>query len=118
MVMQMSTRFVAGACVALMTGGCSTQVSPPTAPTQTTAAATTAAPGATVTGPLVLTGTYVVSGVVSEGTRPIQGANISAWIDQGTSGYSYMWAHGPLLTDAAGRFQLTGLPAQVKVWLQ
>jgi hypothetical protein len=29
-----------------------------------------------------------------------------------------MWAHGRLLTDAAGRYRLIGLPAQVKVWLQ
>jgi hypothetical protein len=29
-----------------------------------------------------------------------------------------MWARGPLLTDAVGRFQLTGLPAQAKVWVQ
>ena len=27
-------------------------------------------------------------------------------------------SHAPIFTDAAGRFQLTGLPAQVKVWLQ
>jgi hypothetical protein len=77
-----------------------------------------AAPTATSAGPRVLTGPFTVAGIVSDGARPIEGANISAWIDQGRSGYSYMWAHGPLLTDAAGRYQLTGLPAEVKVWLQ
>jgi hypothetical protein len=112
-LMQISTRFAVGVCVVLLASACSNPVSPLTAPTQTTAA-----PTATISGPALLAGTYTVAGAVSEGARPIEGANISAWIDQGSSGYSYMWAHGPLLTDAAGRYQLTGLPPQVKVWLQ
>jgi hypothetical protein len=66
----------------------------------------------------VLTGPNVVSGVVSEGNRPIAGANISAWVDQGSSGYSYMWAHGAVFSDAAGRYALVGLPAGARVWLQ
>jgi hypothetical protein len=111
--MQVIARLAGVLPIALLASACNSPVSPPTAPTQTTAA-----PPVTVAGPSVLTGPYIVAGVVSDGARPIAGANVSAWIDQVGFGYSYMWAHGPLLTDAAGRYQLTGLPAQVKVWLQ
>lgn len=73
-------------------------------------------------GPTVLSGSYSVSGVVSEirsqNASPIGSANISAWVDQGGSGYSYMWAHGALLTDGSGRYKLAALPAGVTVWLQ
>jgi hypothetical protein len=110
--MKLITRLAIGAGVALFASACNNPESSPMAPTRTTSA-----PAATA-GPPVATGPYIVSGVVSDGARPIEGANISAWIDQGGSGYSYMWAHGPLLTDADGRYQLAGLPAQVKVWLQ
>lgn len=99
--MQVITRFAVEVGVALLVSACNNPVSPSTAPTQTTAAPT----------PTL----YTVAGVVSEGARPIEGANIGAWIE---GGYSYMGAHGPLLTDADGRYQLAGLPAQTKVWLQ
>jgi hypothetical protein len=33
-------------------------------------------------------------------------------------GYSYMWAHGPRLTDGAGRFELPNLPQGASVQLQ
>jgi hypothetical protein len=112
--MPVITRLTLGACVAVLAAACNKgPLSPPTAPTQTAVAAPLP-----IGGPVVLTGPYTVSGVVAEGARAIEGANISAWIDQGRSGYSYMWAHGPLLTDAAGRFRLTNLPAGVSVWLQ
>jgi hypothetical protein len=39
-------------------------------------------------------------------------------VNQGTFGYSYMWAHGALLTDGGGRYRMTGLPAGVRVWFQ
>jgi hypothetical protein len=65
-----------------------------------------------------------VSGVVSEttsqGARPLDGVSVSAWIQQATFGYSYMWANGGLKTDAAGRYRLSGLAggatARVQVW--
>jgi hypothetical protein len=73
-------------------------------------------------GPTVLGGPYSVSGIVSEvrsqNGSPIQGANVSAWVDQGMSGYSYMWAHGALFTDGSGRYKLAALPAGAIVWLQ
>jgi len=63
-----------------------------------------------------------VSGVVSEstsqGARPLAGVSVNAWIDQGTFGYSYWWAHGPVATDAAGRYQLSGLPDAATAWVQ
>ena len=110
--MKVITRLAIVVCVALLASACRNPEASPTAPSQTTSAPTATA------GPPVPTGPHTVSGVVSDGVRPIEGANISAWIDQGGSGYSYMWAHGPLLTDADGRYKLAGLPAQVKVWLQ
>jgi hypothetical protein len=111
--MQVVARFAVAACGAALTIACgSGPLSPPTAPTQTLAQSISSG------GPMVLTGPYIVSGVVSEGNRPIGGANVSAWVDQGRSGYSYMWAHGALFSDAAGRYALTGLPAGVRVWLQ
>jgi hypothetical protein len=39
-------------------------------------------------------------------------------VNQGTMGYSYMYAHGALRTDGDGRYSMTGLPAGVSVWLQ
>ena len=110
--MKVITRLAVGVCVALLSSACDDPAPSPTAPTQTTPA-----PGATP-GPPVPTGLHIVSGVVSDGARPIEGANISAWIDQGGSGYSHMWAHGQLLTDADGRYKLAGLPALVHVQLQ
>jgi hypothetical protein len=106
-------RIAVGMCGALVATACgSGPVAPPTAPTQTLAQSISSG------GPPVLTGPNIVSGVVSEGNRPIAGANISAWVDQGSSGYSYMWAHGAVFSDAAGRYALVGLPAGVRVWLQ
>jgi hypothetical protein len=63
-------------------------------------------------------GSYVVSGTISDRTNPIAGANVSAWIGQGNGGYSYTWAYGALLTDSAGHYQLKALAAGVRVWLQ
>jgi hypothetical protein len=64
-----------------------------------------------------------VSGVVSEitpqGPRPFQGVSINAWIQTPMLGYSYMWAHGPIASDAAGHYRLSdlsGATAQVQVW--
>jgi hypothetical protein len=111
--MQVIARIFVGMCGALLATGCgSGPVAPSTSPTQTLAQSVSSG------GPLVLTGPHTVSGVVSEGNRPIAGANISAWVDQGSSGYSYMWAHDAIVSDAAGRYALAGLPAGVRVWLQ
>jgi hypothetical protein len=109
--MQVITRLAVGLCAGLASA-CHDPVAPPVAPTRTEAPTVVTGP------PPVVAGPYTVAGVVSEGDRAVDGANVSAWIDQGNSGYSYMWARGPLLTDAAGRYQLIGLPAQAKVWLQ
>jgi len=97
-------------------GGSSPTV--PGTPAQGGQATATPAPAPSPGPPPIQSGPYSVSGTLTEDARPIGGANVSAWINQGSSGYSYMWAHGPLLTDAAGRYRLTGLPAGVGVWLQ
>jgi hypothetical protein len=56
---------------------------------------------------------YTLSGVLSDATsgQPIVGADISAWIQQGASGFSYTFLHGARHSEAGGRFQLAGLPA-------
>ncbi len=101
-----STRLVIGACVALIASGCGKGSSAvPSAPT-------TMAPPPSV-------GSNTISGVVrNEGGGPIQGANVNAWVMTGSFNYSYMYAHGALLTDADGRYRMTGLPGGVQVWLQ
>src|SRR5437764_424271 len=102
--MQISMRLALGFLGALLPSACSNgSSSPSTAPTPTATSTPTS---------------YTVSGVVSDGAQPIEGAYISAWIVQGPFGSAYaLWAHGSLLTDAAGHYSLTGLPAQAIVWL-
>jgi hypothetical protein len=73
--------------------------------------------------PHLPTGSHAVSGVVTDGVRAIAGANVNAWVRWTCSppsvrcgGYSYMYLHGPVLTDSSGGFRLTGLPAG-SVWV-
>jgi hypothetical protein len=108
------TQLAVGASIALLAAGCGS--GPALVPSAPTTANT---PGVFGPTPIpVITGPYAISGVVAESGRPIAGANVSAWVNQGTFGYSYMWAHGALLTDGGGRYRMTGLPANVGVWLQ
>jgi hypothetical protein len=121
--MHASKRFVVLG-VALVAIACNRQTSAPTAPTQSTASGQSVASPRAVTlppsntAPQAPTGAATVSGFVTEAASPVAGANVNAWVDTGTFGYSYMWAHGPILTDAAGQYRLTGLPGQARVWLQ
>jgi hypothetical protein len=89
------------------------QPSAPTAPT-----ATALSPTSSISA--VTTGSNTLSGVVSDTSRgaPMAGVSVNAWIDQGAFGYSYWWAHGPVATDAAGRYQLSGLPDSATAWVQ
>ena len=48
---------------------------------------------------------------LSRAERPTPGSG-------GKTGPATCGDHGPLMTDAAGHFELVGLPAQMKVWLQ
>jgi hypothetical protein len=76
--MSVITRFAVGVCVALLESACDRPVSDLSwlaRPTQTTTAPT----------PTV----YTVTGVVSEGARPIEGASVGAWIGSNGSGYVY-----------------------------
>ncbi len=61
---------------------------------------------------------YTVSGLVTENGRPIAGANVNAFVQSPAFGYSYMWAHGAVLTDANGAFRLSDLAATATVWMQ
>src|SRR6267142_753754 len=108
------TRLAFGASLALLATGCGS--GPATAPTAPTTART---PGVFGPTPIPVTsGPYAISGVVAESGRSIAGANVNAWVNQGTFAYSYVYAHGALLTDGGGRYRMTGLPAGVGVWLQ
>jgi hypothetical protein len=67
--------------------------------------------------------TYTLSGSITEvvagQAQPVAGVNVSAWVDQGASGYSYMWAHGATYSDAGGHYRLPYLPAAsvtVQIW--
>ena len=108
------TRLAVGASLVLLAVGCgSGPASVPSAPT------TARTPGVFGPTPIpVISGPYTISGVVAENGRSISGANVNAWVSQGTMGYSYMYVHGALLTDGSGRYRMTGLPAGVRVWFQ
>jgi len=66
----------------------------------------------------VQSGSSAVRGLVTDGSTPIAGANVNAWVQQAGFGYSYMWAHGARLTDPAGKFELSGLPSGVEIQLE
>jgi len=109
------TRLAFGASLALLATGCGGgPASVPSAPT------TVSTPGVFDESARnrVISGPYAISGVVAESGRSIAGANVNAWVNQGTFAYSYVYAHGALLTDGGGRYRMTGLPAGVGVWLQ
>lgn len=108
------TRLGFAISVALLTIACSQdRTATPVAPTQQAAPAS---------GPTPPTGSYTLSGVVVEtspqGSRPLEDVSVNAWVQQASFGYSYMWAHGRIATDAGGRFRLTSLPGSATVQLQ
>ena len=75
------------------------------------------------TGPLPTpTGSSTVVGIVTVrtplGDRPLSGANVNAWIQTATFGYSYMYANGPRLSDVDGRYELSNLPEGAELQLQ
>jgi hypothetical protein len=82
----------------------------------------TSAPSPRTGSPPTPAGSATVSGIVTErtplGDRPLSGANVNAWIQTGTFGYSYMWANGPRLSDAEGRYELSHLPEGAELQLQ
>src|SRR5678815_4566621 len=94
--------------VAVMAIGCQSSAYTPTTPT----------PPLTYGGPSVPTGPFTISGAVTDGDHPVVGANVNAFIITNGSGYSYMWAHGAILTDVTGHFRMTGVPTEAGVWLQ
>jgi hypothetical protein len=61
------------------------------------------------------TGSFVVSGTVSErtpqGTRPLADVGVNLWVDGGRFGYSYWWwAKKPVYSDSTGNFAFDRLP--------
>lgn len=96
---------------ALFVAGCGGSQPPqPAAPTTPTVE-TPVPPG-------VILGTYSVSGVVAENGLTIANAFVNAWVDLGRSGYSYWYAHGQLVADAAGNYRMTGLPGGARLTFQ
>jgi hypothetical protein len=67
-------------------------------------------------------GIYSIAGMITEsapqGDRPLGNASVNAWVQTPTIGYSYMFAYGPRLTDAQGRYELSGIPPGARVRLQ
>ena len=112
--MRLIVRLAAATSLAFVLAACGS--------TTTTPTPTPAAPSHSVapapTGPTLPTGNVTVSGVVTEAGHPLAGVNVNAWVDTGSIGYSYMYAHGATLTDAGGGYRLPSLPAGAGFWLQ
>jgi hypothetical protein len=105
-----TTQLALGVSIALLLAGCGNdRASLPSAPTAT--------PGV-MRGPTLSVGPYVVSGAVTDTVGRIAGANVNAWVMTSGISYSYMYAHGPLLSDAAGRYRMMGLPGGAHLWVQ
>ena len=100
-----TVRVIVGTAVPLLVSGCS-----PTAPSPSQSRATSTSPPVQA-GPSVL-------GLVTESGRPVVGANVNAWVGGASGGYSYMYLHGPVLTDEGGHYQLTFLSPDSHAWLQ
>ena len=110
-------RLVTMCLLAVVLAGCGASTLTPTAPSP--------APLPTVSSPFSpgsLVGPNTVGGMITEmtpqGPRPVAGVSVSAWVDLGRSGYSYMWANGARATDPNGRYQLANLPDGASVTLQ
>jgi hypothetical protein len=112
------TRLALGASVPLLLAGCgsgpTSVLSAPSAPS--TACTPPSFPGMFGGPSSIPCGPYVVSGVVTEAASPIAGVNVSAFVETSGFGYSYMWAHGALLTDGAGHYLMSALPAGAHLW--
>lgn len=83
-------------------------------------AQTTTAPAPTGGSPVPGGGNSVSGAVVeytASGVRPLPGAFVNTWVQQGSSGYSYWYKHGRVVADAEGRYLLSDLPDSV-IWLQ
>jgi hypothetical protein len=98
------------ACFAIAVTACGkAQSTPSIAPTPTPTSSS---------GPAIPSGNITVSGVITEAGHPVAGANVNAWIATNGFGYSYMYAHGAVVTDANGGYRLPSLPAGATAWLQ
>ncbi len=104
------TRLAVGATLLmLVVGGCDkSRTLLPSAPSVSTQPAP----------PQFAAGPYSISGVVADNGHPITNANVNAWVELGSAGYSYTYAHGPLHTDASGGYRLTNLPGGARVWVK
>ena len=110
MAKPITTHLALGVSIALLLVGCGTdRASLPSAPTATPQV------GGRPTFPV---GPFVVSGAVTDAVSPIAGANVNAWVSTPGISYSYMYAHGPLLSDGAGRYHMTDLPDGAHLWFQ
>jgi hypothetical protein len=85
-----------------------------------TPAAPTPTPTPSPGGPTPLTGSNTLTGVVVETSSqgPLAGVSVNAWVQESRLGYSYVWAHGPVISDATGMFRLPSLAIGTTVRLQ
>jgi len=112
--MRFIMRLAAEAALTLLVAACGSSATSPSSPSSPSAPT----PPITNGGPSFPTGNVTVSGVVTEGGRPLAGVNVNAWVQTNTIGYSYMYAHGAVLTDATGSYRLPTLPTGASLWMQ
>jgi hypothetical protein len=91
-------------------------VTSPTAPVSIPPPTGLPFPPGTTSGPNSVAG--VITEMTRQGPRPVSGVSVSAWVDLGRLGYSYMWANGARASDAAGRYELGNLPDGANVTVQ
>jgi hypothetical protein len=110
MAKPITTQLALGLSIALLLAGCGNgRTSLPSAPTDIPRV---------VGGPTFPVGPHVVSGTVTGAAGPIAGANVTAWVTTTGISYSYMYVHGPLFSDGAGRYRMTDLPDGAYLWFQ
>jgi len=86
----------------------SERVQPPLGPSATPAPVMNPAPSAL---PAPVSGPHTVQGDVFDAhVGPIGAVDINLWVQQDRFGYSYWWANGRLMSNAAGHFDAPNIP--------
>ncbi len=111
MAAPVTTQLALGVSIALLLAGCGN------GPTSPSAHTTPTTPGIAGSSSFPA-GPYVASGAVTDAVGPIVGANVNAFVITSGIGYSYMYAHGALLSDGGRHYRMTDLPGGAHLWFQ